>query len=62
MIPFTWCNKAMIPDFLTDEGTSTGEFTICSMEMQLTSISKMRAAYWEYLQVETSIVRMECNI
>jgi hypothetical protein len=52
----------MIPDFLTDEGTSTGEFTICSMEMQLTSISKMRAAYWEYPQVETSIVRMECNI
>jgi hypothetical protein len=22
----------------------------------------MRAAYWEYPQVETSIVRMECNI
>jgi len=33
------------PDMLTDEGTSTGLYTICCVVMQLTSILKMRAAY-----------------
>ena len=33
------------PDMLTDEGISTGQYAICQVVMQLTSILKMRAAY-----------------
>jgi len=45
------------PDMLTDEGISTGQYAICQVVMQLTSILKMRAAYWANLQVITSIDR-----
>jgi len=39
----------------TDEGTSTGEYTICWVVMQLSSSLKTRATDWVNLQVMTSI-------
>jgi len=48
-------DKDFIPDLLTDERTSTGQYTISCVVMQLTSILPMRAAYWANLTVITSI-------
>jgi len=45
------------PDMLTQEGTSTGLYTICCVVMPQTSILKTGAAYWVNLQVMTSIDR-----
>jgi len=40
---------------LPDEGTSTGQYTICCLVMQLTLILKTKAAYWANLAVMISI-------
>jgi len=54
------------PDMLTDEGTSTGYYTICCVVMPLIFILQTSAAYWANMQVRTSIDRkerdFECNI
>ena len=47
------------PDLLTDEGMSTGLYTICRVVIQLTSILQTTAAYWVNLTVKMSIDRME---
>jgi len=39
------CDTDYIPDVLTDEGTSTGWYTMRCMEMQRTLILQTRAAY-----------------
>jgi len=52
-------NTHFIPDLLTDEGISTGWYTICCVVMQLTSILQMTAACWANLTVKTSIDRKE---
>jgi len=43
---------------LPDGGTSTGQYTICCVVMQLTFILKSRVAYRANLAVMTSIDRM----
>jgi len=48
-------DKDFIPDLLTDDGISTGLYTICWVVMQRTSILQMRAAYWANLTVMESI-------
>jgi len=54
-------NKDSIPDLLTDEGTSTGWYIMRWVEMQLTSILQVTAAYWANLTVETNIDWKECD-
>jgi len=39
------CDKDLNPDLVTNEGTSTGWYTICRVVLQLTSILPMIAAY-----------------
>jgi len=48
-------DKDFNPDLLTDEGTTTGLYTLCCVVMPLTSILQTRAAYWANLQVKMSI-------
>jgi hypothetical protein len=50
------------PDMLTDEGTSTEEYTICCVLMQLTSILKTRVPYWISLHVMASIEGQARNV
>jgi hypothetical protein len=38
------CDKDHIPDLLTDDETSTGQYTACWVVMQPTSMLQMRAA------------------
>jgi len=45
------------PDLLTDEGTSTGYYTICCVVMQRTSIVLTRATNWVNLQERMCIDR-----
>ena len=48
-------DKDFNPDLLTDEGTSTGQYTIRCVVMQLTSILQTTAANWANLTVKMSI-------
>jgi len=52
-------DKDFDPDLLTNEGTSTDQYTICCMVMQLTSILQMTAANWANLILSMSIDQME---
>ena len=45
------------PDMVTDEGTATNQYTICSVEMQLTFILKATVACGAILAVMISIDR-----
>jgi len=49
------CDQDFIPDLLTDEGTTTGYYTICCMVMKLTFILQMKAVYGANLKVKMSI-------
>jgi len=51
--------KDFDPDFLPDEETSTGWYTMCCMVMQQTSILQTTAANWANLTVKKSIDRMK---
>jgi len=50
------------PDTLSVEGTSTGQYTICGVVMQLAFILQTRAVYWANLAVRTSIVWKEWDV
>ena len=52
-------DKDFIPDLLTDKRTCTGWYTLGCMVMKLVFSLPTRAAYWENIQVETSIDRKE---
>jgi len=51
------CANTIDSRFGTDEETSSGEYTICCVVIQLTSILQTRAAYSANLKVEMSIER-----
>jgi len=47
------------PNILTDEETSTGQYTICCVVIQLIFILQTGAAHWVNLQVRMSIDQKE---
>jgi len=53
------CNKDYIPALLTDEGTSTGWYTICCVLMHQTSHLQTKVAFWAIQQGKTNVDRKE---
>lgn len=55
------CDNDFMADLLTNEQTTTVQYTICCMVLQLTSILQKTAACWANLQLKTSIDTKEQN-